>query len=214
MSNDSQPPCGRGAMRIVICAQRQAMKTTRKTPARSPGFAKRRTRPLRASGPVSNAAAGTRRAHLKLKNILVPVDFSDESAKALRYALPFARFHGAKITLLHVVTPHCYAVDSGYGPVNREIPDKARMSRTHDRLEVFARTHLGRHLPAGLIVRHGAPFDEITRAARQLDSDLVIMSTRGCANLGPGELDSTSERVVRHAPCPVMVVRPREHDFV
>jgi nucleotide-binding universal stress UspA family protein len=163
---------------------------------------------------VSSVAADPRRPHLNLKNILVPIDFSDESAKALRYALPFARCHGAKITLLHVVTPHHCAVDYGYGPVNREIPDKARMSRINDRLEVFARTHLGRHHPAGLIVRHGAPFDEITRAARQLNSDFIIMSTRGCGNLEQGELDSTSERVVRHAPCPVMVVRPREHEFV
>ncbi|HXT40202.1 MAG TPA: universal stress protein [Candidatus Angelobacter sp.] len=190
------------------------MKAIRKTAAKPPGSGNRRIRPRRSARPVSSVAAGARRPHLKLKNILVPVDFSGESAKALRYALPLARFHGAKITLLHVVTPHCCAVDSGYGPVNREIPDSARMSRTRDRLEVFARTHLDRHLPAGLIVRHGAPFDEITRAARQLDSDLIIMSTRGCANLEPGELDSTSERVVRHAPCPVMVVRPREHEFV
>jgi nucleotide-binding universal stress UspA family protein len=190
------------------------MKATKRTTAKPPGVSGRRIRPLRPSKPVSSVATDPRRPHLNLKNILVPIDFSDESAKALRYALPFARCHGAKITLLHVVTPHHRAVDYGYGPVNREIPDKARMSRINDRLEVFARTHLGRRHPAGLIVRHGAPFDEITRAARQLNSDFIIMSTRGCGNLEQGELDSTSERVVRHAPCPVMVVRLREHEFV
>jgi nucleotide-binding universal stress UspA family protein len=65
-----------------------------------------------------------------------------------------------------------------------------------------------------IVVRYGAAYSEIANAARTLKADLIIISTRGYTGFKHALLGSTTERVVRHAPCPVLVVRSREHDFV
>ena len=64
------------------------------------------------------------------------------------------------------------------------------------------------------LVRYGRSFHEIAEAARTLKVDLIILSTHGYTGLKHALLGSATERVVRHAPCPVLVVREREHEFV
>jgi hypothetical protein len=60
----------------------------------------------------------------------------------------------------------------------------------------------------------GFPCDEIVRAAEETNTDLIIISTHGHGGWARMLIGSTAERVVRHAPCPVLVVREREHDFL
>src|SRR6185503_2810715 len=69
---------------------------------------------------------------------------------------------------------------------------------------------IDRKLVEKTLVRQGRSFHEIADAARALKTDLIIMSTHGYTGLKHALLGSTAERVVRHAPCPVLVVRPRE----
>jgi nucleotide-binding universal stress UspA family protein len=64
------------------------------------------------------------------------------------------------------------------------------------------------------LVRFGRAFHEIAHAAETLKVDLIIISTHGYTGLKHALLGSTTERVVRHASCPVLVVRPCEHEFV
>jgi nucleotide-binding universal stress UspA family protein len=64
------------------------------------------------------------------------------------------------------------------------------------------------------LVRFGSAFAEITEAARTLKADLIILATHGHTGLKHVVLGSTAERVVRHASCPVLVVREKEHEFV
>ncbi|HTD65875.1 MAG TPA: universal stress protein, partial [Candidatus Limnocylindria bacterium] len=63
------------------------------------------------------------------------------------------------------------------------------------------------------VVRNGVPFHEIAQAAATLKIDLIVISTHGYTGLKHVLLGSTAERVVRHAPCPVLVVRKEERDF-
>jgi nucleotide-binding universal stress UspA family protein len=149
----------------------------------------------------------------KIKSILVPMDFSAESEKALAYAVPFAALFGAKLTLLHVVEPV-------------GVPDFAKsfpLAMENDKLMAECKRHLERvvkdielesNLLEKVLVRYGRAFDEIAGAARMLKADLIIISTHGYTGLRHVLLGSTTERVVRHAPCPVLVVRPREREFV
>ena len=65
-----------------------------------------------------------------------------------------------------------------------------------------------------VIVRVGTAFEVITNLARDCEADLIVITTHGHTGLKHVFLGSTAERVVRHAPCPVLVVRKREHDFV
>jgi nucleotide-binding universal stress UspA family protein len=63
-------------------------------------------------------------------------------------------------------------------------------------------------------VRDGVPWEEVVTAARESNTDLIILSTHGRTGLSHALLGSVAERVMRHAPCPVLVVRERERDFI
>jgi universal stress protein A len=147
---------------------------------------------------------------LKLKSILVPLDFSAASEKALTYAVPLAKQFGAKITLLHVAALELYPNDFGFIPV-----DDAKFNRkAKERLELLGARVIAPELLERTLVRKGVPFHEITNAAKQLHADLIVINTHGYTGLKHVFMGSTAERVVRHAPCPVLVVREREHEFV
>jgi nucleotide-binding universal stress UspA family protein len=151
-------------------------------------------------------------ALLKIKSILVPIDFSETSKKALVYAVRMAEQFGAKIVLLNVVEPIA-TPDMAYHPLMLE-PEKARQV-ARERLDtVCRRARLSGRLFDKIVVRHGSPFTEITEAARTLKVDLIILTTHGYTGLKHVFMGSTAERVVRHAPCPVLIVREKEHEFV
>lgn len=151
-------------------------------------------------------------AKLGLRSILVPMDFSPESLKALKYAIPFAEQFGAELILLNVVEPLPFADLSAF-PLALE--NEQVVSACQAKLETIARH---KSLPRGLVsktlIRQGQSFQEITETARKLKVDLIIISTHGYTGLKHALLGSTAERVVRHAPCPVLVVRNHERDFV
>jgi universal stress protein A len=150
---------------------------------------------------------------VRIKSILVPTDFSVESEKALAYALPFARQFGAKLTLLHVVEPIATPDFAKTFPLVSENDQvKANCKRHLER--ILKDLEIGPEFVEKVLVRFGRAFNEIAEAARTLKVDLIIISTHGYTGLKHALLGSTTERVVRHAPCPVLVVRPREHEFV
>jgi nucleotide-binding universal stress UspA family protein len=152
-------------------------------------------------------------ALLQMKSILVPIDFSPSSEKALAYAVAFARQFGAKLTLLHVVEPVATPDFAGSFPWMME-NDKvmAECQRHLDR--VLKDLQIESNLLEKVLVRQGRSFHEIADAARTLKADLIILSTHGYTGLKHALLGSTTERVVRHAPCPVLVVREQEKEFV
>jgi universal stress protein A len=140
---------------------------------------------------------------LRIQSILVPTDFSAPSIKALRYAGELAAKFGAKILLLNVVEPIGPTPDFAYNPL--VLDDKKIVAAAQQHLKKFAeREGLGA-VPA--YVRQGIPFHEISRAAEELKADLICISTHGYTGLKHVFMGSTAERVVRHAPCPVLVVR-------
>jgi len=153
-------------------------------------------------------------AHLKLERILVPTDFSRESAKAVRYAVTMARQFDASITLVHVVEPSYGPAEIGGAPVARHVTEKQRLARAKSRLGVLGRQILGPCRIVETVIRNGLAFFEITEAAKALSADLIIIGTHGYSGLTRAILGSTAEKVVRHAPCPVLVVRRHEHEFI
>ena len=153
-------------------------------------------------------------AVMKLKNILVPMDFSPSAQKALHYALSFAEQFGATITLLNVVEPAVYPTELGYIPVEIDALHKTMNTSARERLAKLATEQVPPRFRANTLVRVGTPYHEISTAAKELDVDLIVIATHGYTGLKHVVLGSTAERVVRHAPCPVLTVREREHDFV
>jgi universal stress protein A len=142
----------------------------------------------------------------QLKKILVPTDFSECAKKALQYAIPLAGQFDAELTLLHVVQPY---------PPALEMPpvDPYMIQDAEQEMKAF-RGIVGDAVSAKTVLRTGTPCVEIVEAAKELGSDLIILSTHGRTGLAHVFLGSTTERVVRHAACPVLIVREREHEFV
>jgi len=165
--------------------------------------------------PESNARAKSAPAPvlLRIKSILVPIDFSASSKKALEYAVPFARQFGAKLTLLHVVEPVATPDFANSFPLMME-NDKVKAASRGQLEHIIKEQAIATKLVEKTLVRFGRSFHEIADAARTLKVDLIIISTHGYTGLKHALLGSTTERVVRHAPCPVLVVREREHEFV
>jgi len=146
---------------------------------------------------------------LRLKSILVPIDFSKSCQQAFAYALPLARQFGGEITLLHAIEPPRYAMDLSYIPMSEGFPT-ASMKKE---LEELGRRMMEPKFLKDVVVQVGTAFEVITNTARDCEIDLIVLTTHGKTGLKHVFMGSTAERVVRHAPCPVLVVRKCEHEF-
>jgi nucleotide-binding universal stress UspA family protein len=149
-----------------------------------------------------------------IRKVLFTTDFSAYAGHALPYAVGMARDHGAELHVLHVVpTPELAVQFDVAGPVF----DASLLAE----LETNAQEQLGNVLPAEvqkelsvkLAVRRGAAFVEILRYAREMGIDLIVLATHGRTGLRHALFGSVAEKVVRKAPCPVLSVRPKGHEF-
>lgn len=159
------------------------------------------------AGPPSAASP------FKIARVLVPIDFSDCSKKALKYAVPFARQFGATIQLIHVV-PMNYFVGSEFGAIDFPLMEADLKKSAQKQLDAFVAEEIGSDATAEAAVRAGQPVHEIVAAARQGEADLIILSTHGRTGLRHVFMGSVAENVVRYAPCPVLIVREHEHEFL
>ena len=146
-----------------------------------------------------------------LKTILVPTDFSEHSEKAIQYGAELATKFGAALHLLHTVdtTPVLYG-EGGAFPFESAEEIVAVAVKQLDQIEVESPGE-------GQVVRRasqGTPFVEIVRYAKENNVDLIVLGTHGRGAIAHMLLGSVAEKVVRKAPCPVLVVRDQEHDFV
>ena len=151
---------------------------------------------------------------ISLSRILVPIDFSVESRRALEYASAFALHFRACITLLHVVAAIVCEADYGYGLVIRQVPNPELLKKAKRRLESVRKSLPGPELKVAVLVRTGLSHGEIIQTAKDSEIDLIIMGTHVDSTSGQTPTGSTAETVVRHAPCPVLVVRRKEQEFV
>ena len=148
---------------------------------------------------------------MHIQKILVPTDFSVTSQIALDSAATLARVHGARVTLLHVYQAPGHYFPEGYLAAGEEATQRLR-ERLAAALDELTRRVIAAGAPAvDALMAEGVPFSEIVRVAG--DFDLVVMATHGRTGLKHALLGSVAERVVRVCPCPVMTVRPPDHDF-
>ncbi len=146
-------------------------------------------------------------------NILVPVDFSAASQKAILYADAFASTFGATVILIHVVEPVVLPSEFGYMPPPSPEDEVKQVQAITARLREVA-GKLDSAQRAEVLVRIGRPWQEITSAVADLGVDLLVITTHGRTGIKHVLMGSVAEKIVRHAACPVLVVRPEEKDFV
>lgn len=146
------------------------------------------------------------------KEILVPVDFSESSARALRLAIRLARTTNARLSLLHVgLVPGYAGYDlGGYGAPYPEtlvaLHDQLAREQKHA-LEKLATDEVPGDVAWRPVLREGWPPDEIVAEAKASHADLIVMGTHGRTGLGRVLLGSVAERVVAKASVPVMLER-------
>jgi nucleotide-binding universal stress UspA family protein len=142
---------------------------------------------------------------IRAHRILVPTDFSELSLKAIETAVALAKRFNAEIDLVHVLEPPPFP-EFGYAniPIKEGgLRDVAEAAFDKLRKRIPALKELVKYTP----VRTGnAPY-EIVQSARQLNADLIVIGTHGRTGLKRLALGSTTEKVVRHAHCPVLVLR-------
>lgn len=143
--------------------------------------------------------------HLPWQRILVPIDFSKLSLHALDVAVPLARDSGARLFLLFVMEPSAYA---GFGGVVLVAQGAKLAKEARIKLLELARRLVPASASVSCLIRQGRPFEVITGIASEKNIDLIVLTTHGYTGLDRVLLGSTAERVVRHAPCSVLVVRP------
>jgi len=151
---------------------------------------------------------------IKLQRILVPIDFSGHSKNALKYALSFAQQFRASIDLIYVVEPTVYPADFSFGQIGFPNVEKELQEYGNKELKNLIDEEIGGQVVSRKIVRTGKPFYEINQYAQERDIDLIIIATHGHSGVEHILFGSTAEKVVRKAPCPVLVVRTGEHEFV
>jgi universal stress protein A len=151
---------------------------------------------------------------LHLKKVLVPIDFSETSKKALQYAVRFAEQFSCEIVLLHVVEPEIPPAFDGYMIAPPPISNGTGVRRANRLKTLVSSARAAGAIHVNSTVRPGLPAHEIVEAAKDLDVDLIVIATHGLTGWKHFCIGSVAERVVRAAPCPVLVVREKEHEFV
>lgn len=145
--------------------------------------------------------------------ILVPVDFSTASHKSITYADAFATTFGARVILLHVVEPLVLPSEFGYMPPPSPDDEARQIETITGKLRDLA-VKLDSAKSAEFLVRIGRPWQEVISAVTDLGADLLVITTHGHTGIKHVLMGSVAEKIVRHAACPVLVVRPEERDFV
>lgn len=149
---------------------------------------------------------------ISIRQILLPLDFSETSLTATQYAAELAVQFSAELHLLHVIEdPQVYVpmFDSSPMPSQQEFETYAQ-----ERLDAWLLPEKANSLTVHRRWIHGNPFVEIVRDAKQQDVDLIVLGTHGRGFAAHLLLGSVAEKVVRKAPCPVLTVRPDDHQFV
>lgn len=146
---------------------------------------------------------------MDIRTILLPTDFSECGNFALTYAASLARKFSASIICVHVIEPIVPTV--GYSGMTEPLPIADITEQLEDSAE--------RELPklaecdecAGIeveeLIVHGEAASEIVRVAKERDVDLIVIASHGRTGIGRILFGSTAEAVVRHASCPVLVVK-------
>jgi nucleotide-binding universal stress UspA family protein len=142
--------------------------------------------------------------------ILVPVDFSRHSLETLRFALSLRDYFGATYVLLHVVPAGEAETFATLGGESSEVQTR-RASETLAELEREAerRRQEVPGIELACRVTTGVPFKEICRLAEEENFQLIVIGTHGRTGLSHLLIGSTAERVVQHASCPVLSVKPQ-----
>ncbi len=153
-----------------------------------------------------------------VRKILILVDFSKDSERAVHFGIQTAIDRGARVYILHMINQKMIDAvqqlsSKGYKGDFLKAMRQLITDREND-LKQFVPQDLQEKVESEFIIRKGEPFEEIINVAKELSIDLIVVGSQGHTALGTASIGGVAQNVVNHAPCPVLVVRPIEHDFI
>lgn len=141
------------------------------------------------------------------RTIVITTDLSDTSALAFEPALDLAGCFGSRLVAVHVVEDQLPAYMDEFTAVPIDTILATQTQRAKESLERFLGEHVPKDRTCEPVVVHGVAHLEIVRVADEQDADLIVMATHGRGFVSHALFGSTTERVVRKAPCPVLTIR-------
>jgi len=152
---------------------------------------------------------------IKYTKVMVPIDFSDTSRKAFYVALKYAKVFDADTYVLHVLEP--LDTFDTTAKVEAQSEQVARVEegvkrRVNDLFERAGLAEVDRRR-VHIVIRAGKPWKEILTAAAEKGVDLIVMGSHGQTSFKDVIIGSTTERVVRKAPCHVLCVKPDDYEY-
>ena len=142
---------------------------------------------------------------LDIRRILVPIDFTETSERALDYAVELARKLGAEITVMHAYELPIYGFPDGALVASVDVATRiSQASQEGLQAAVEKRRNCGVEMRA--ILRDGPPADEIATVADEIGADLVVLGTHGRRGLRRAIMGSVAEEVIRACQCPVLTI--------
>ena len=143
----------------------------------------------------------------RFKKILATTDLSPESLSTVRFAIHLASEQGSQLAIVHVPETPAALYPEFKMPLELDLLSAEMKRAARKKLEDWSKRYSKKVKPE-LVVQTGSTHETICKIARKLQSDLIVMSTHGRKGFGRFVLGSVTSRVLRDAPCPVLVVRP------
>jgi nucleotide-binding universal stress UspA family protein len=144
----------------------------------------------------------------RFKHIVATTDLSPESFSAVSYAAHLARSQGSKLTVVHVAHSTSLVFTDFAPPIDMVNIDAAIEQAAVEQLDEWVARHLHNVPRVDVTVRRGITHEVICEVAKEVDASVIVIATHGRKGIGHLFLGSVAERVIRDAPCPVLVVKP------
>jgi nucleotide-binding universal stress UspA family protein len=149
---------------------------------------------------------------ISIQGVMVPVDFSKESILAAKFGASLAEEYKTKLYVLHVMEP-VHPSLRGY-IVDFEQFQQRMIAQAKEDLENVIPKAVKDRIPVEFILEIGHPSYVIVEKAKELGVDVLVIATHGRTGLSHVLLGSVAEKVIRHAPCPVFVIRNPKDKYV
>ena len=142
-----------------------------------------------------------------IKKIMAPIDFSASSMEGMRKAMELARSVDAEVHIVHVIAPHFSLVENVLNA--EQARESLMLEEAEEELARIKKDDLGNSKKVVTNAVIGPPVQRLCEYAKQQNIDLIVMSTHGRTGADFIMIGSVTEKLVRNAPCSVLVFRPR-----
>ena len=149
---------------------------------------------------------------IAVEKVMAPVDFSKESLLAVKFAASLVQQYRAKLYVMHVLQP-LHPRLRGYMEDFLEIQEKMVLEAEKD-VKKIVPAKIRESIRVETVVEVGNPHHAIVEKAKELEIDVLVIATHGRTGFSHVLIGSVAEKVIRHAPCPVFVVRDPKDKFV